>query len=115
MEESHKTHRPHIKVGKDEEKKNASQTFLTVIGLLMQRVSLNRSHHATTVGPIRFSNRSNNCRVCKINERRSSLVRSHHAIFVVSGPTKDENRMVCARFYLHPCFLLVCTVVDFGC
>ena len=35
----------------------------------------------------------------KINERRSSLVRTHHAIFVFSSylrPTKDENRMVCS-------------------
>ena len=35
----------------------------------------------------------------KINERRSSLVRTHPAIFVYSSslrPTKDENRMVCA-------------------
>ena len=60
--------------------------------------SLTRSPHATTVGPIRFSNRSNNCRVGRINERRLSLVRLHHAIFVFSSslrPTKDENRMVC--------------------
>ena len=55
-------------------------------------MSLNRTHHATVivVGPIRFSNRSNNCRVCKINERRSCLVRTHHAIFVFS------SSLVCA-------------------
>ena len=56
----------------------------SVIGRLIRRMSLTRSHHATAVGPIRFSNRSNNCRVGKINGRRSSLVRSHHAIFVFS-------------------------------
>ena len=67
-------------------------------------MSLTRTHHATVVGPIRFLNRSNNCRVCKINERRSSLVRTHHAIFVFSSslrPTKDESRMVCAGFTPH--------------
>ena len=51
------------------------------------------------VSAMRHENVSNNCRVGKINERRSSLVRSHHAIFVFSSslhPTKDENRMVCA-------------------
>ena len=47
----------------------------------MRRMSLTRPHHATQVGLIRKSNRSNNCRVGKINERRSSLMRSHHAIF----------------------------------
>ena len=62
-------------------------------------MSLTHTHHATVVGPIRFSNRSNNCRVCKINGRRSSLVRTHHATIVFSSslrPTEDENRMVCA-------------------
>ena len=62
-------------------------------------MSLTRTHHATVVGPIRFSNRSNNCRVCKINGRRSSLVRTHHATIVFSSslrPTEDKNRMVCA-------------------
>ena len=71
----------------------------SVFSLLMRRMSLTRTHHATVVGPIRFSNRSNNCRVGKINERRSSLVRTHHAIFVFLSslrPTKDESRMVCA-------------------
>ena len=53
-----------------------------MIGRLMRRMSLTRTHHATVVGPIRFSNRSNNCRVCKINGRRSSLVRTHHATIV---------------------------------
>ena len=74
----------------------------SVIARLMRRLSLTRSHHAMAVGPIRFSNRSNNCRVGKINRRRSSLVRSHHAIFVFSSslrPTKDENRMVWAGLY----------------
>ena len=31
----------------------------SVIGRLRRRMSLTRSHHATIVGPIRFSNRSN--------------------------------------------------------
>ena len=68
-------------------------------GRLMQQMSLTRTHHATIVGPIRFSNRSNNCRVCKINGRQLSLVRTHHATIVFSSslhPTEDKNRMVCA-------------------
>ena len=72
---------------------------LSVAGRLMRQMSLTRTHHATVVGPIRFSNRSNNCRVCKINGRRSSLVRTHHATIVFSSslrPTEDNNRMVCA-------------------
>ena len=71
----------------------------SVAGRLMRQMSLTRTHHATVVGPIRFSNRSNNCRVCKINGRRSSLVRTHHATIVFSSslhPTEDKNRMVCA-------------------
>ena len=83
----------------------ASRTFLTVIGLLMQRWSLTRSDHATTVGPIRFLNRSNNCRVCKINERRSSLVRSHHAIFVVSASNKRRKSHGVCGVLLTPTFL----------
>ena len=63
----------------------------SVIARLMRRLSLTRSHHATAVGPIRFSNRSNNCRVGKINRRRSSLVRSHHAIFVFSSSNKRRK------------------------
>ena len=77
----------------------ASRIFSTVIGRLRRQMSLTRTHHATVVGPIRFSNRSNNCRVCKINGRRSSLVRTHHATIVFSSslrPTEDNNRMVCA-------------------
>ena len=67
----------------------ASRKCLTAIGMLVRRMSLTCSDHAMTVGPIRFSNRSNNCRVCKINERRSSLVRTHHeTIFVVSASNK---------------------------
>ena len=69
----------------------------SVAGRLMRQMSLTRTHHATVVGPIRFSNRSNNCRVCKINGRRSSLVRTHHATIVFSlslRPTEDKNRMV---------------------
>ena len=49
----------------------ASRKFWTdwsVVRRLMRRMSLTRTHHATAVGPIRFSNRSNNCRLCKINE-----------------------------------------------
>ena len=47
---------------------------------------------STEVGPIRFSNRSNKCRVGKINERRLSSARSHCAILRLSlslRPTKD--------------------------
>ena len=87
----------------------SGRNFLPVIGLLTRRMSLMRSCHATIVGPIRFSNRSNNCRVGKINERRSSLVRSHHAIIVFSSclrPTKDEIRMVSAG---HLDWLQVCS------
>ena len=39
---------------------------------------------------------------CKINGRRSSLVRTHHATIVFSSslrPTEDKNRMVCAGLY----------------
>ena len=75
----------------------ASRKCFTVIRRLMRRMSLTCTHHATAVGPIRFSNRSNNCCVGKINGRRSSLVCSHHTIFVFSSslhPTKAENRMV---------------------
>ena len=75
----------------------------SVAGRLMRQMSLTRTHHATVVGPIRFSNRSNNCRVCKINGRRSSLVRTHHATIVFSSslrPTEDKNRMVCAGLNL---------------
>ena len=75
----------------------------SVAGRLMRQMSLTRTHHATVVGPIRFSNRSNNCRVCKINGRRSSLVRTHHATIVFSSslrPTEDKNRMVCAGLYM---------------
>ena len=82
----------------------------SVIGRFMWRTSLTRSHHATAVGPIQFFNRSNNCRIGKINGRRSSLARSHHAIFVFSSslrPTKDENRMVCARLYALHLYLFV--------
>ena len=71
----------------------------SVAGRLMRQMSLTRTHQATVVGPIRFSNRSNNCRVCKINGRRSSLVRTHHATIVFSSslrPTEDKSRMVCA-------------------
>ena len=71
----------------------------SVAGRLMRQMSLTRTHHATVVGPIRFSNRSNNCRVCKINGRQLSLVRTHHATIVFSSslrPTDDKNRMVCA-------------------
>ena len=57
----------------------ASQKYcycgLSVIGRLMRRMSLTRSHHVTAVRPIQFSNRSNNCHVGKINDRRSSLLR----------------------------------------
>ena len=70
-----------------------------VAGRLMRQMSLTRTHHATVVGPIRFSNRSNNCRVCKINGRHLSLVRTHHATIVFSSslrPTDNKNRMVCA-------------------
>ena len=83
---------------------NAS-LWLVCAGRLMRRMSLTRTHHATVVGPIRFSNRSNNCRVCKINGRRSSLVRTHHATIVFSSslrPTEDENRMVCAGLKSRP-------------
>ena len=76
----------------------------SVAGRLMRQMSLTRTHHATVVGPIRFSNRSNNCRVCKINGRQLSLVRTHHATIVFSSslrPTDDKNRMVCAG--LKPC------------
>ena len=72
----------------------------SVAGQLMRQMSLTRTHHATVVGPICFSNRSNNCRVCKINGRQLSLVRTHHATIVFSSslrPTDDKNRMVCAR------------------
>ena len=71
----------------------------SVAGRLMRQMSLTSTHHATVVGPIRFSNRSNNCRVCKINGRQLSLVRTHHATIVFSSslrPTDDKNRMVCA-------------------
>ena len=49
---------------------------------------------STEVGPIRFSNRSNNCLVGKINERRLSVARSHCAILRLSlslPPTKDKK------------------------
>ena len=75
----------------------------SVAGRLMRQMSLTRTHHATVVGPIRFSNRSNNCRVCKINGRQLSLVRTHHATIVFSSslrPTDDKNRMVCAGLYI---------------
>ena len=74
----------------------------SVAGRLMRQMSLTRTHHATVVGPIRFSNRSNNCRVCKINGRQLSLVRTHHATIVFSSslrPTDNKNRMVCAGLY----------------
>ena len=93
----------------------ASRKCFTVIGLWPvgwcdRSMSLTRTHHATVVGPIRFSNRSNNCRVCKINGRQLSLVRTHHATIVFSSylrPTDDKNRMVCAGLKLgelHGCF-----------
>ena len=75
----------------------------SVAGRLMRQMSLTCAHHATVVGPIRFSNRSNNCRVCKINGRRSSLVRTHHATIVFSSslrPTEGKHRMVCAGLYV---------------
>ena len=74
----------------------------SVAGRLMRQMSLTRTHHATVVGPIRFSNRSNNCRVCKINGRQLSLVRTHHATIGFSSslrPTDDKNRMVCAGLF----------------
>ena len=74
----------------------------SVAGRLMRQMSLTRTHHATVVGPIRFSNRSNNCRIYKINGRQLSLVRTHHATIVFSSslrPTDDKNRMVCAGLY----------------
>ena len=54
---------------------------------------------STEVGPIQFSNRSNNCRVGKINERWLSVARSHCAILRLSlspRPTKDKNHIVWA-------------------
>ena len=78
-----------------------------------QGMSLTRTHHETVVGPIRFSNRSNNCRVCKINGRRSSLVRTHHATIVFSSslrPTEDENRMVCAGVTVCACSRFACVI-----
>ena len=77
----------------------------SVAGRLMRQTSLTRTHHATVVGPIRFSNRSNNCRVCKINGRQLSLVRTHHATIVFSSslrPTDNKNRMVCAGLKSSP-------------
>ena len=63
----------------------------SVIGRLMRRMSLTGSHHVTTVGPIRFSYRSNNCCFGKITERRSSLVHSHHVIFVIYVSNKRRK------------------------
>ena len=82
----------------------------SVAGRLMRQMSLTRTHHATVVGPIRFSNRSNNCRVCKINGRQLSLVRTHHATIVFSSslrPTDNKNRMVCAGLYSY-LMLIIC-------
>ena len=84
----------------------------SVAGRLMRQMSLTRTHHATVVGPIRFSNRSNNCRVCKINGRQLSLVRTHHATIVFSSslrPTDDKNRMVCAGLYSEKEIMMVRT------
>ena len=81
----------------------------SVAGRLMRQMSLTRTHHATVVGPIRFSNRSNNCRVCKINGRQLSLVRTHHATIVFSSslrPTDDKNRMVCAGLKMQSSCLI---------
>ena len=47
-------------------------------------LSLTRSHHATAVGPIRFSNRSNNCRVCKTTP-------CDFRLFVVSASNKRRK------------------------
>ena len=49
---------------------------------------------STEVGPNRFSNQSNNCRVGKINERRLSVAHSHCAILRLSlslRPTKEKK------------------------
>ena len=46
MEESHKTHRPHIKVGKDEEKKKKEEVItdsITRAKLISQREEMKKS------------------------------------------------------------------------
>ena len=93
---------------------------LIVIGLLMRRApclifrslalcdvdQVTAQTRSTVVGPIRFSNRSNNCRVVT-STKDGCRPRSHYAILRLSlslRPTKDKNRIVWAgHFYIEKC------------